>query len=50
MVVHFVACVFEKVATDENFLALIEEGGSLAKDLADLLVKRMTCSSLLSKA
>jgi hypothetical protein len=45
MVVHFVACVFENVAMDDNFLALMEEGGPLARDLAGLLVKRITCRS-----
>jgi hypothetical protein len=43
MVVHFLACVFENVAMDDSFLALMEEGGPLVRDLAGLLAKRITC-------
>jgi len=43
MVVHFVACVFENVVKDENFLALMEDGGPLPRDLVGLLAKRITC-------
>ncbi|KUJ14614.1 uncharacterized protein LY89DRAFT_117356 [Mollisia scopiformis] len=42
MVIHFVACVFEKIGMNESFLVLMEEGGPLARDLASMLAKRIT--------
>ena len=42
MVINYVARVFEKVAGDDIFLELMEEGGPLARDLTNLLVKRIT--------
>jgi len=41
LVVHYVACVFEIMARDDNFLALMEEGGQFVRDLTSLVVKRM---------
>jgi hypothetical protein len=41
LVVHYVACVFEIVARDHSFLALMEEGGPFVRDLMSMLLKRM---------
>ena len=41
LIVHYVACVFETVASDDSFLVLMEEGGPFIRDLAPMLLKRI---------
>jgi hypothetical protein len=38
--VHYVACKLEIIGTDESFLALIEEGSPLPRDLTGYPVRR----------
>ena len=41
LITHYVTCNFQDMATNDNFLALMEEGGPFVRDLAGLLLKRM---------
>jgi hypothetical protein len=41
LITHYVACNFEDMAQNDNFLELVEEGGLFVRDLAGLLLKRI---------
>lgn len=41
LIIYYVVCVFETVVKDDSFLALMEEGGPLIRDLTGMLLKRI---------
>jgi len=41
LVIHYAACVVEDLARSIEFLSLLEEAGSLARDLVEQMLKRV---------
>jgi hypothetical protein len=41
LVVHYIVYMFEDLAKDDNFLALMEEGGPFVQDLTVMLLRRI---------